>query len=496
MAKPGESSQIMKVENLPEASLDFNSQNLELYSKVISTNINGFSVYTDEMLAIETFSYLYMLCKKELPSIYGSWAFFLDDFAKLYNYKSHLTSFYDMELCKLFLHSEYLDGVNLKNIPTILINEKEMFLREGLPSVDTNRSLAFAFQKFGNILYELKEINFPFSSKTSTFINEHGDATVYSKANTLISEFAVFFNRLGKRIEIEFKPNLNLLENNYRLFDIINLEDLSKLRKSNLTKGYFYVATGLNDIFTARQEDFRIKVNDGCKAFNISRSVLRRNKYELKNKLETLNNFMPNNLKFNITEDKIVASSNHNYMLILSLENKRTISKAEIIHINNIRYQSYYRSKLYNVYVDYHININPNEPKLSFQDWISNNDIDKEYKMNAYIESQAVIYKQKFTKDSPEVIYEFLPEIAQSKDELHLKLKKDTALLKMSQIAIKNVAEFKKRLVPIDTYYKDKSLHYSIALFKRIHPEVVHVIINEGNEFFVLLKEPKEIKIP
>ena len=66
----------------------------------------------------------------------------------------------------------------------------------------------------------------------------------------------------------------------------------------------------------------------------------------------------------------------------------------------------------------------------------------------------------------------------------------------MSQIAIKNVAEFKKRLVPIDTYYKDKSLHYSIALFKRIHPEVVHVIINEGNEFFVLLKEPKEIKIP
>jgi len=488
MAKIILPSETSKLENLPSKIIDFESQDIDLFSKVVSSNINGFSVYSDEQLAMELFSYLYMLCKRKTPNIYGNWTFFLDDFAKLFNYGSNLTRFFNMDLCKLYLHSDTMDGINIKNIPAILQREKEYFLMNGLPTVESNRALAFSFQIFGNMLYELKEKGFPFSNKIITFINENGDTALFGKSNTLISAFGVNFNVSKRRIGIEFKPNLNLLENNYRLFDIMNLEGMGKLRRGNLTKGYFAVTSGLNEILTGNQEIFKLKVNDGCKAFNINFTDLKKNKYELKLKLEELNQFMPQTLKFNITEDKLTDVSKHNYMLILTLENKQTLSKDDYNKINKIRYDSYYRSKLHNAYLDYQVNIPNNINNLSFEDWLTDLDIDKEYKMNAYIEAQAVVYKRKLTKDSPEVIYEFLPDITLTKQELRIKLKKDKAISVMERIEIKNMDDFKKRIIPLDIYYKDKALHHSIILFKQLRCEVASVIYNEKDEFFVLRK--------
>lgn len=120
----------------------------------------------------------------------------------------------------------------------------------------------------------------------------------------MINDYAVYYNNRGNRIGIEFKPNLQLLESNYKLFDIINLESLPLLRKSNLTKGYFYLSSGLNDILTDMKSDLKIKVNDGCDLFNINFAELRKNKYELKKKLDLLNGFMPKYLKFNVSEEK------------------------------------------------------------------------------------------------------------------------------------------------------------------------------------------------
>ena len=392
-----------------------------------------------------------------------------------------------MDLCKLASHFDTMDGLNIKNIPAIFTKKKEYFLINGLPTVESNRALAFSFQIFGSMLYELKEIGFPFSNKIITFINENGDTALFGK-NTLISAFAVNFNVSKRRIGIEFKPNLNLLENNYRLFDIMNLEGMGKLRRGNLTKGYFAVTSGLNEILTGNQEDFKLKVNDGCKAFNINYTELKKNKYELKLKLEELNQFMPKTLKFRISEDKLIDVSKHNYMLILTLENKQTLTKDDFNKINKIRYDSYYRGKLHNAYLDYHVNIPNDINKLSFEEWLMDIDVDREYKMNAYIEAQAVVYKRKLTKDSPEVIYEFLPDITLTKQELRTKLKKDNNISAMERIAIKNMDEFKKRLIPLDIYYKDKALHHSITLFKQLRYEVASVIYNEKDEFFVLRK--------
>jgi hypothetical protein len=478
--------------NLPQPLINFN-QNLELYSKVVSSNINGFSVYSDEQLAIETFSFLYMLCKKTVPNPYGYWSFFLDDFSKTYKYYQNLTVTYDLELCERYLKDE--QGINLKDIPYLLQKEKEKFKKEGLPSPDTNRSTFFVFQRFGNILYELKEIEFPFPQKTQTVIYNSGDASKFGKANTLIDDFIVYYNNRGNRIGIDFKPNFALLESNYTLFDIINLETLPQLRKGNLTKGYFFLSSGLNDILTNKVEDLKIKVNDGCSLFNINFAELRKNKYELKKKLELLNGHMPDYLKFNISEDKLTNTSKHNYLLVLSLKEKKQITKTDISNINKIRYESYYRKKLYDIYVNYHLNIQKDN-KLEFLDWLGQVDIDLEYKKIAYIDSQAVVYKRKLLIDSPEVIYEFLPEITLNKKELFDKLKKDKSLSFFDKIDIKNYDEFLSRLEPLDKYYKNKTLHYSIDLFKKFNDEISMVLYKPKEDQFFVLKKKQTSLIP
>lgn len=480
--------------SLPQPIIAFN-QNLELYSKVISSNINGFSIYSDEQLAIETFTFLYMLCKKNIPNPYGYWSFYLDDFSKTYKYYQNLTVSFDLKICEQYLKDE--KGIDLKEIPTILKREKEKFIKEGLPSPETNRSMYFIFQKFGNILYELKENDFPFPQKTQTIIyaNNTGEASKFGKANTLIEDFVVYHNNRGNRIGIDFKPNLALLESNYSLFDIINLESLPKLRKGNLTKGYFFLSSGLNDILTNKSEDLKIKVNEGCSLFNINFSELRKNKYELKKKLEVLNALMPDYLKFNIEEEKLTNTSKHNYLLVLSLKEKKQITKTDISNINKIRYESYYRKRLYDVYVNYHLNIQKDN-KLEFIDWLAKTDLDLEYKKIAYIDAQAVIYKRKLLIDSLEVIYEFLPEITLSKTELCEKLRKDKSLSYFEKMDIKNYDEFSGRLEPLDKYLNNKPLHHSIELFKKFNDDVSTVLYKQKEDQFFILKKKQISLVP
>ena len=176
-------------------------------------------------------------------------------------------------------------------------------------------------------------------------------------------------------------------------------------------------------------------------------------------------------------------------MLVLSLIEKKPITKTDITNINKIRYDSYYRKKLHDCYVNYHVNIQKDD-KLDFEDWLNQHSIDLEYKKYAYIDSQAVIFKRKFTLDSPEVIYEFLPDITLNKKELRGKLLKDKSLALLEKIEIKNYDEFQSRLEPLDKHFKNKTLHYSIDLFKKFNQEVAMVLYNEkDNEFYILRKK-------
>ncbi len=69
-------------------------------------------------------------------------------------------------------------------------------------------------------------------------------------------------------------------------------------------------------------------------------------------------------------------------------------------------------------------------------------------------------------------------------------LLKDKSLALLEKIEIKNYDEFQSRLEPLDKHFKNKTLHYSIDLFKKFNQEVAMVLYNEkDNEFYILRKK-------
>lgn len=476
----------------PSEMLDLDNSR---FSKYISDNITQFNDYSNESLALDITAYIFEISQKCYTDAWFFYDFDYTKFCKIFSYSPDY-------LFKHFLKSDSLDFINNKDVP---LHKVPFIVQRNKSTIDidlifdksTKHNDAFTTTILGNVFYELRYRSF---IKPNNNILKYKDGTVtelHVSDLNILEEFIAQYHRNRKdRTIVKFKPNKLLLYNNFKAFFNINLNTFKDLSLSQ-KRFHIYLCNEINNLKKKSTNLLFLPVNLGCQIAEIKPKASKDTKKNLKNILKSLNEKTRNDEeKFIIKPDKkLTSESKNNYCIVLEFPNLKANDSVQRKALIKASYEDYYRKALHETYIKYHFTFNNGEStKLSFEEW-RNSNLDSEHKVSAYIEAQTVIFNNKLSRDSFQVLKEFTPEISISPEDMRDRLLRDP-LLEIFQKAYSVGTRYGKtnvKAIPYEELNKDKFLCQSIEVFLKAYSSSYRAVAfaKEESFFFAILKEEK-----
>ncbi len=472
------------------------------FSKYISDNITQFNDYSNESLALDITAYIFEISQKCYTDAWFYYEFDYTKFCKIFNYSPDY-------LFKHFLKSDSLDYINKKEVsehkvPYIVQREKNIdidliFDKSTKIDKSTNHNAAFTTTILGNVFYELCYRSFITPHNN---ILKYKDGTInelHVKDLNILEEFIAQYHRNRKdKTIVKFKPNKILLYNNFKAFFNINLNTFKDLSLSQ-KRLHIYLSNEVNNLKRKSTNLLFLPVNLGCQVAEIKPTASKDTKKNLKNILKSLSSKTKNDEeKFILKPDrKLTTDSKNNYCIVLEFPNLKGNDTVQHRAIIKASYEDYYRKALHEAYIKYHLTFNNGDTnKLTLEEWI-NSSVDTEHKISAYIEAQTVIFNNKLSRNSFEVLKEFTPEISISPEEMRDKLLNDPLLEIFTKAYSIGTRYGKTNIKPIphEELNKDRFLCQSIEIFLKAYSKVYVSLAyaKEESIFFAILKDPEEL---
>jgi len=474
------------------------------FNKNLAQNISDFSIFYDEDLIIDLTAYIFEFCQKNIPNIYGYYEFDYIKFCQTIKYSKtdtdELFRRYKRESSEAYLNNQ---PVSFKHVPHIVVRERENINLDDIFNIKSHKEKdqgIFSTTKLGNAWYELRYKSFKLT-KEKAYINKIGNITeLHGKDLNIIEEYYVSYNpQNNTKTYIYFKPNKDIVFNNFKYIALIDITKLSQLNTFD-KKAYIYLSSVINELKCNNTEasiaEHREPVSSFCERFNIKRARPTDAKMAVKSYLNNLVHLFSQDENFEVTDDYVTPNSKYRYMIVIKFPKLKRFKKDEIKGIYQLQYHDYYRKVLYDTYIKYHATQQDILEKLTFEQWFADEKIDREYKKNAYIEAQAVIYNNKLSSDSPEVLKEF-PPVVKSIDPVKFReslidnpeIKKCdkfyTIKLEYSGAANIKVIKINEKL-----FLTNRHIQLSVTEFKKVNYYREIYFVREENTFYGIFADP------